>query len=327
MSTQSPRSPHSHTLLADVGGTHSRIALYDQRSNTLTKRQNYLNSYHQSLEEIIRDYSKQYQVNNIPAIIAIAGPVKDPIQMTNLGWSFSFESFTRVTQLQKVTFVNDFEAIANALPLLDSTQTKLIANHSVVSTNNLLSHPKVVLGAGTGLGVSAAIPSKQGWIPVVTEGGHVTLPATDTDEADLLKILRQQFEHVSAERIISGPGIVTLYESVATLAGIKVGKLSPQQITEKAKLQQDKLCEQTMKYFFRFLGTVAGNLALSYGAQGGVYLAGGILPKIESLLIQSDFCEYFCAKGRFRNYLTNIPCFLITEENPAMLGLREWAKP
>lgn len=321
-------STHSHTLLADVGGTNTRIALLDHASNALTSRQSYINHYHPSLEAIVQDYLSQYPKSGIPAVIAIAGPIQDPIQMTNLGWSIDVNRFLQATQLKKVTFVNDFEAIAKGLPRLQDTQLKIIANHGSASQTNsqLLLHPKVVLGPGTGLGVAAVIPSKPNWIPVVTEGGHVTLPATDNDEADLLKIMRQQFEHISAERVLSGPGIVTLYESVATLAGIKVAKLTPKQVTEKAKLQQDKLCEQTMKFFFRFLGSVAGNLALSYGARGGVYLAGGILPKIESLLIQSEYRECFCAKGRFRPYLSNIPSFLVTEETPAMLGLREWAE-
>ena len=177
-----------------------------------------------------------------------------------------------------------------------------------------------VLGPGTGFGVSGLVPAGSEWIALSGEGGHATMAPVSERESAVLDLMRARFDHVSAERCISGSGLVNLYNGLAALDGVPAAPYTPAQITDPEIGAQDPLCCEATAMFCAMLGTVAGNLALSLGAQGGVYIAGGIVPKLGSRFAESAFRERFEAKGRMRPYLASIPTYVITHRLPAFLG-------
>jgi glucokinase len=177
-----------------------------------------------------------------------------------------------------------------------------------------------LLGPGTGLGVSGLTVAGGIQTPIQGEGGHVTLPATNGREYALLAHLWRQFPHVSAERLLSGPGIELLYRSLCEVDGLPVEALSAQQITTRGLAQTAGPCRNTLEQFCAWLGTVAGDLALTLGARGGVYIGGGIVPRLGGFFAQSAFRARFEAKGRYAGYLAAIPVFVIHAPHPALLG-------
>jgi len=181
--------------------------------------------------------------------------------------------------------------------------------------------PVAVLGAGTGLGVSLLVPDGRRWLPVATEGGHVTLPAADDDDAALIAALRSRFGHVSAERVLSGPGLGNLHDAMAAIAGKRATTSDPAEIVDRALAGEDALAAATLERFCALLGTVAGDLALTAGARGGVYIAGGIVPRFGRFFARSPFRARFEEKGRFKSYLRAIPTYVVTADQPALVGL------
>ena len=179
-----------------------------------------------------------------------------------------------------------------------------------------------MLGPGTGLGVSGLIPAGAGWTPITGEGGHVTMCAVNDREGDVMRGLRLRFNHVSAERVLSGMGLTNLYETLAAIDEVDVPQRDPREVSEAALALAEPHAVEAVDMFCAMLGTVAGNLALTLGSTGGVYVAGGIAPKLGELFLKSEFRERFEAKGRFRDYLAPIPTYLVTHPTPAFLGLR-----
>jgi glucokinase len=177
-----------------------------------------------------------------------------------------------------------------------------------------------VLGPGSGLGVSGLVPAGPRWRALTGEGGHVTMaPATERENA-VLEWMRRHFDHVSAERCLSGPGLVNLYNGLAAVDGVPAASYTAAQITDPATAATDPLCGEATAMFCAMLGTVAGNLALTLGAQGGVFIAGGIVPRLGPRFVESGFRERFEAKGRLKPYLAAIPTYVITHKLPAFLG-------
>ena len=177
-----------------------------------------------------------------------------------------------------------------------------------------------VIGPGSGLGMSALVPTRDGWIVLPGEGGHATMAPGDTRESQVLDRMRQRYDHVSAERVLSGPGLVNLYNVLCEIEGVKAAPFQPAQITDPRIAQEDPRCAEAVAMFCAMLGTVAGNLALTLGARGGLYIAGGIVPKLGAAFAGSGFRTRFEAKGRLRAYLAEIPSFVITHPVPAFLG-------
>jgi glucokinase len=177
-----------------------------------------------------------------------------------------------------------------------------------------------VLGPGSGLGVSGLIPAGAGWIPLAGEGGHATVaPATDRESA-VLDRMRRHFDHVSAERVLSGPGLVNLYNTLAALDGVPSRGYMAAQITDPEIGAADPVCAEATSLFCAMLGTIAGNLALTLGARGGIYIGGGIVPRLGQRFVRSPFRARFEAKGRFSEYLAVIPTWVVTHPLPAFLG-------
>jgi glucokinase len=261
------------------------------------------------LEDAARAYLARSGARPRRAAFAVAAPIAgDRVVLTNRDWSFSTEALRARLGLDELKVINDFEAIARALAHLPPAELRQVGGGAAEP-----GAPVAVLGPGTGLGVSAVVDGK----PLATEGGHVTMPAADEREAEAIARIRARLGHVSAERVLSGPGLQNLY---AALAGTD-GAPDPDEITARALAKADAAAEETLDMFCAMLGTVAGNLALTYGARGGVYVAGGIVPKLGTVFDASRFRARFEDKGRFREWLAPIPVFVVTAEAPALTGL------
>ena len=306
-------------LLGDIGGTHARFAWLEAADRPLTRIHTYRCAEHPSLGDAISRYL-QDQERPTPAACAlgVANPVSgDEVRMTNHHWAFSISGLRQQLALPRLTVVNDFTALALSLPSLRPQDLRPLGGGRAVPGG-----PLALIGAGTGLGVSGLFTTADGrHHPVAGEGGHATLAAMDEEEADILALLRQSFGHVSAERALSGPGLVNLYQAAAQRAGCAPEPLSPDQVLARAREARDPHGLTAIDLFCRFLGSTAGNLALTLGASGGVYIGGGVAPRLWPELQASRFRERFEGKGRLRDYLAAIPCHLIdTEVSPALLG-------
>ncbi len=308
-------------LLGDFGGTTVRLAL-QRPGQAPRKRRLYDAADFTGAEAALRRYWRDagLTARTAPraAAFAVAGPItSDRIRMTNLPWSISLAALKRAFGFATLQAVNDFAAVAESIPHLAAEDRRKIGSGKAVA-----GMPIVTLGPGTGLGVAALIPLAAlpgHWQAVATEGGHVTLSPVDEAEDKLLAELRRRFGHVSAERAISGQGLENLYAAISALRGTP-REMPAEQVTRRAA-RGDAIAQEAVRHFCAMLGTVAGNLALSYGARGGVYLAGGIVGKLGPLFDAALFRARFTAKGRYRAYMREIPTYLVTHKLPALVGL------
>ncbi len=304
------------TLLGDIGGTNARFALYD--GHTLGPVANRTVADFVAPVNAIRDVLAG--ADGEPpqrAILAVAGPVEDGhATLTNGRWRFVAADLRTMLGFEALTLVNDFAAQAHAIPALAEQDLVGVGGGRAVAAA-----PAAVIGPGTGLGVAGLIPSADGTAVLVTEGGHVTMAPADAGESRLIDHLRASFGHVSAECVLSGAGLVNLYHAIARLEGGEVPERTPEGITQVALAGSCPTSVRALNTFCAMLGTVAGNLALSLGAQGGVYIVGGIVPRIVDQFVRSSFRTRFEEKGRFRDYLAAIPTKVVMHPNPALLGL------
>jgi glucokinase len=306
-------------LIGDVGATNARFALVEADGTTTAARVYALNDY-PSIIEAIAAYLAEEAPSARPGqgVLAVASPITgDQITLTNHPWTFSIETVRKHFGLRRFRVINDFAANALAIPLLaDGDRLQIGAGAPVADS------PIAVIGPGTGLGVSALMPMPGGWAPIEGEGGHVTMAPADAEEGAVLERMRGRYDHVSAERLLSGPGLVNLYNVLCELAAVPAAPFTAPQITDPRVWDEDARTRDATAMFCRMLGTVAGNLALTLGARGGVYIAGGIIPRLGAAFAQSGFRARFEAKGRFRSYLAAIPTYLILRPLPALLGAK-----
>lgn len=300
------------SLLADIGGTNTRCAITgpDGRHGAV---QVFSNREFDSLQSLLSGYVESLSQNDRPSngALAIAAPVRgDDVHMTNIDWRFSISGIRDALKLKDLRALNDFEALAHSLPALGPAELQQIGGGEIVPGK-----PKGVIGPGTGLGVASLIPSSERWIALPGEGGHATLPATDPEEERVIAQVRAEFGHCSGERLISGPGLGLLHRALHGGDLIDATELSTRAEAGDAS------AGETFAMFFRLLGTLASNLALTVGAFGGIYIGGGIAPRHRERLISSGFRERFEAKGRYDGYLKSIPTLLIVAEYPALAGL------
>lgn len=312
------RLPTVPRLLGDIGGTHARFAWQAHAQAPLTDVAVYPCAESASLLMAIRRYL-QAQGRGAPpqCAIAIANPVTgDAVRMTNHDWSFSIAELTRELGCERLVVINDFTAQALALPALGPTDLQRVGGGAAVAGEAM-----AVLGPGTGLGVSGLVPAAGGaYAPIAGEGGHATLASNDEPEARVLQQLHRRYGHVSAERALSGPGLVNLYDGVCALDGAAPEALAPADVMSRAQAASDARCVLALDLFCRFLGDVAGNLALTLGARGGVFIGGGIVPRLGERFAALPFRSRFDDKGRFRSYLEAVPVWVITAPAPALLG-------
>jgi glucokinase len=306
-------------LMADVGATHTRCALLDDKGREVAP-ESFDNVDFTGLAGVLSVYLDHRRASDRPkrAALAVAAPVlADEIQMVNIGWRFTQSELRDQLALKRLHVVNDFAAVAWALPQLKPADLVQIGGGEAVPRSTM-----ATLGPGSGLGVSALVPAHDSWAVMSGEGGHVAMPATTNEEQDVVALLRERFGgHCSAERILSGPGLVNLYVALAELAGRGQPTVQPADVTNLAR-QGEPLARKTLGMFFAMLATVAADLAVTTGARGGVYVAGGIVPRLVEPLKKSEFRVRFEAKGRYRDYLAAIPTYVITAQMPAFRGLR-----
>ena len=236
--------------------------------------------------------------------------------MPNLDWRFSRGSLACELDLRELVVVNDFAAVAWGLPALTAADLHKVGGGAPVAGTAL-----ATLGPGSGLGVASVAPCGDEWAVVEGEGGNISFSGVTPEQQAVTDRIRAQHGHCSAESLLSGPGLVNIYMALAGLLGRDVDRPSPARVSQAAA-DGEALAGQARGLFFEVLGTVAGNLALTVGARGGVFIAGGIVPRLLEPLEQSRFRECFEEKGRYRYYLEAIPTYVIAEPYPAFLGLR-----
>ncbi len=327
-STQSLAAPRhdSPRLLADIGGTNARFSL-----ETGPGRTEHIEvlpcAGNRSLADALTAYLSLPHVASAGAVrhaaIAIATPVVgDIVRMTNHHWEFSIAELGRRMGFDTFVVVNDFSALAMALPYLGDEGKRRIGGGEPIPDA-----PLGLIGAGTGLGVSGLIPGygidggPARWAALRGEGGHATFAPVDETEVDILRFARRQFAHVSAERLLSGAGIELIHRALSQRYGRAVEPLAAAQITQRGLSGACAVCDEALDVFCGVMGAVAGNLALTLGAQGGIYIGGGIVPRLGERFDRSRFRARFEGKGRLAAYLAQIPCYVITAAYPAFGGV------
>jgi glucokinase len=319
-SPQSPVRPGGARLLADIGGTNARFAL-ELGPGCIEQIEVLSCSAYPTLADATRAYLALPAVAAAGpvhhAAIAIANPVDgDVVRMTNHHWEFSIEALRQSCGFDQLVVVNDFSALARALPHLAAGHRRQVGGGTARAGAAL-----GLIGAGTGLGVSGLIPSGTGYTALQSEGGHVTFAPASEAEVAILQFAWREFGHVSAERLLSGAGVELIYRALADRAGVAAPALAAPEISRRALAGECALCDDVLETFCGMLGTVAGNLAVTLGAQGGIYIGGGIVPRLGERFERSCFRQRFEAKGRFADYLAQVPTWVITAPYPAFLGV------
>jgi glucokinase len=302
-------------VVADIGGTNARFACSDE-TGTISHAEVLQCADFPSMLSAFDAFSKCLNTTVKTLAISVACPVdQDHINFTNNAWSFSKLEVFEKAQLDRLLVVNDFTAQALAVKVLGPESFDLIQD----GIEDPLA-PIAVLGPGTGLGVGGLV-TQSDWqrIPLSTEGGHVTIGAYDQAEWDILRLLSKKFDHVSAERVASGPGILFIYMALCELERVQYSYSQTSEVVVAAS-QGDPFAEKALHYFSAFLGTAAADCCLTLGAKGGCVLAGGVLPKLGKWFDADTFLERFAQKGRFRDYLKNIPVRLMHETNAGLYG-------
>jgi len=308
-------------LLADIGGTHARFAVCTTQDQSIHYAQVLKISDHPTIYGAIDTYISTLDHRPERAALAVAAPIlADEVNFTNSPWEFTRKQLLSQFNWQRLDLFNDFQALALTLPHLKESELYPLGRKQQIPNRTL-----AVIGPGTGLGVASLVPGEAGWIPVSGEGGHVTLSARTEREQQILTQARTLDEHISAEDLISGPGLVALYSALSALNGHAPQFDDPARICAAARKRLEPTAVESLEHFYLFLASTAANLALTVGALGGVYLAGGMISKNIDLLHQSDFRQRFNSHGRYSEYLARIPCFAITSDLSAMTGLAHWA--
>lgn len=313
------RSPQNITmcLIADIGGTNARFALVEEGSTTPQHQRTLSCANYRTLIDAVLAYLEDVS-QDMPetASLAIATPVSnDRVVMTNHIWDLSLEETRKTLGLMSLKVLNDYTALALALPYLTRDDVHQVGRGTVVDKQTM-----AVLGPGTGLGVSGAICAGDYWLPLQSEGGHISYGPLNERETAVIDVIRKHRDFISAESLVSGPGLVLLYESIAKCDGVEHELLSPAEITNKALSKSDASAGEAVAMFCGVLGSVAGNLALTLGARGGVFVGGGIVPKLGDYFNSSPFRTRFESKGRFSKYLSEIPTYVISSKYPALTG-------
>jgi glucokinase len=303
---------HQCWLIADIGATSSRCAILHMPGGDISAPRVYDNDAFSSLYELLADFLVTSGDTPRCCALAVAAPVLgNDVRMINRDWRFDTAKLGDEFGFEQVRILNDFHAIAFALPAFDDGSRIEIGQVKNHQSGNI-----AVLGPGSGLGMATWVGEKENGVAMCGEGGHITLAGRNDAETMIIEKLRERYGHCSAERVLSGPGLIALH---AALHGIDVA--TSEEITSSP---DDANCDATMQQFFSFLGSVAADLALITGAFGGVYIAGGIVPACVEQLKASDFRSRFEDKNRYRGYMESIPTYVITDPYPGLKGLAEY---
>lgn len=313
-------------IVADIGGTFARFSRVDLHTLSLDKVEVYPCASFVSLEAALHHYQVDQGLTELDRVaIAIACPVMgDLVTMTNGPWQFSIRELQQQLNLSTLQVLNDFNAIALSILALNETALEQIGSGTVDKEK-----PRAVFGAGTGLGMAYLIPHQGSFIAYGAAGGHVNWGAETEQEWLIYQFIKKHTGHVSYERLLSGQGIENIYQALQSAISTSRGMdpahkprdvVSAKDIIHLALTNQCSIAKTTIEQFFRTLAIFAGDLALTFGAYGGIYIAGGIVPRLFPILDKVKFRSYFEEKGRFREYNVKIPTFVITAEQPGLLG-------
>lgn len=307
----SPPRTEDAWLIADIGATTTRCALVTPGRRKSEHLKVLANADFDSAGDVLGGYLASLQSRPVFGALAVAAPIDgDDVRLTNRNWTFSRLRLSSHLRLARLEVINDFHAVAHALPVIGNRGRAEIGVATDYRQGN-----RAVLGPGSGLGVGAWIAGANGsgGVPMTGEGGHVSLAGRDEQEDRIIARLRERYGHCSAERVLSGPGIIALHSAMhdgemKTSREITTGTVDPK-------------CRATMEQFYRFLGSVSADLAITTGAYGGLYIAGGIVPAYVEQIQASTFRERFEDKGRYRSYMQAIPTYVITDPMPGLTGL------
>lgn len=305
-----------YALVGDVGGTNARMALCRLDNGEIEQIITYSGLDFQSLEAVVAHYLSSLDVVVKDASIAIACPITgDWVAMTNHSWAFSIAGMKSNLGLDNLEVINDFTAVSMAIPMLKPEHLIQFGGDQPVADK-----PIAVYGAGTGLGVSHLVHVDKRWVSLPGEGGHVDFAPNSEEEGIILDVLRAEIGHVSAERVLSGPGLVNLYRAIVKADNREPENYRPRDVTERALDDSCIDCRRALSLFCVIMGRFGGNLALNLGTFGGVYIAGGIVPRFMEFFKASGFRAAFEDKGRFKDYVKDIPVYLIVHDQPGLLG-------
>ena len=306
-------------LVGDVGGTNARFALLDEHHQPVHTK-TYAAAQYSSMADALRQYFKDLSIDSPrSAAIAVATRVLDDnIEFTNNEkWSFSIKQLAAELKIAKLRVINDFTALALSVPHLASSQLRQIGQGEARPHE-----PIGVVGPGTGFGVSGMIPMREpgDWRALNSEGGHTSASVITPREIDVLSLFTKRFGHVSFERFLSGPGLVNIVTALREIDGLEPAQYRPEFVTRDALNQSDAHCVEALQMFCALLGSYAGDLSLTLGASGGIYVGGGIVPRLGEFFDKSAFRARFEAKGRVTDELIAIPTFVILDPYPGLLG-------
>jgi glucokinase len=320
-------------IIADIGGTYARIALVDSFATPpqISQPVRY-ETARTTFTEAMADFLARNQMhapNSLHVRVAVAAPVHPnqrnggiAVHLTNNAWLIGKAQLAGLAAYIEMEIVNDFAAVAMVLPHLAASETTLFSKpvSDVLNDQPSVAQTKLAIGPGTGLGVAAITPFGNQWLTVPGEGGHVTLGATSKRELAIIEFARQRFDHISAERLLSGSGLPLLYQGVCAVDGVAANAVSAAEITDAARAG-DRAALATLQTFATLFGRITADLTLTVGALGGVYLAGGLIQRWQSLFPVDVFIDAFLDKGRFRPYLQQISVHRIDLDEPGLTGL------
>ena len=308
-------------LVGDIGGTNARFALSSVSGVEFEMQKSIACADFATAGEAIGEYLRQSNLRTPDAVcLAVAGPIVDnSVRFTNNHWEISGSDLSAEFGGASVQLLNDFEAIAYSLPFLAESDIHAIGlpEDSLDATSDFTI---VVIGPGTGLGCAGLMHRDGVLVPVRGEGGHSGFAPESQVQVDVLGILREQFDRVSNERLLSGPGIENIYRALCKLHGERPKRLTAADIFQRGESVKDSRAEEAVQLFFELLGQVAGDLALTIKAIDGVYIAGGIVQRYPQIIENSRFRPAFESKGRYRSFMEQIPTRLITHRDPGLLG-------
>ncbi len=303
-------------VVGDIGGTHTRLAIFDGKK--MVKEKKYLSNKFSGLSPILQEFLTE-KVDR--GCFGIAGPVSQgKCKTTNLPWNLDAAEIAETLNISHVSLINDLEATAWGVPCLNDSQL-LTLNEGKIQKGN-----QAVIAAGTGLGEAGLYWDGKSHHPFACEGGHVDFAPRDEKEEKLLVYLRKKYSHVSYERVVSGPGLEHLYYFLNGEKNTFPEGDIPSLVTEQALSGESKICTEVLNWFISLYGSESGNLALKFLAVGGIYIAGGIALKIAEVLQNGIFMKAFCDKGRFQSLLSSIPVKVVLTDDVALLGAAAYAR-
>ncbi len=305
-------------LTGDIGGTNARFVLFENGNYAADTFRVIPVINHNNLGDAVEEYLQLINCTSVQQAsfsFASTHEYQDNMELTNSDLSLSVSGLLNRFSLQRCRVVNDFTAAAVGIMSLPAECLSVISPGSPDPQG-----PRAVLGPGTGLGVSGLVNAGKYWLPLQSQGGHVSMAAQTQRELAIYKILEKKYTHVSAERYLSGIGTVELYQAICQLDGLSATFEKAEQISGAAIAGRCAVCGEVMQLFCKWLGVVASNLAVTLGATGGIYIAGGIVPRLGEYFKESDFLYWLHNKGRFSEFVKEMPVRLVMEGEPALYG-------